>query len=340
MNLERLMHAALLEARRGLGRTSPNPAVGAVIVRGSRIVGRGFHERAGEPHAEIQALKAMASPAMARGATLVVTLEPCSTSGRTPPCVQAILHAGLAKVVIGAIDPNPAHAGRAVTLLRAAGVEVTTGVLESECTALNTAFNRWIVSGRPYVIAKAGMSLDGRLSRPPAEGQWLTSAGARVDAMTLRASVDAVLVGANTVRIDNPRLTIRGIPGARQPWRVVLAGNGALPGNARVFTDRYRARTLVYNGKTLRAVLRDLGRKQITSVLIEGGMRVLGEAFDRGLVDEVRFYMAPLLCGGPVLAVGGVGAGRTADAVTLESVSYRQAGPDVVMSGRVAGGSR
>ena len=161
MHDEKFMRAALREAARGLGHTSPNPAVGAVVVRGGRVIARGFHQRAGLPHAEIEALRALKNPALARGATIYVTLEPCSTHGRTPPCVDAIIRAGFARVVIGATDPNPAHAGRGIGLLRAAGIAVTAGVLESECRELNAGFNKWIVTRLPLVIAKAGMSLDG-----------------------------------------------------------------------------------------------------------------------------------------------------------------------------------
>jgi diaminohydroxyphosphoribosylaminopyrimidine deaminase/5-amino-6-(5-phosphoribosylamino)uracil reductase len=337
---EKLMRAALREAERGVGLTSPNPAVGAVIVRGGRIIGRGWHHRAGEPHAEIEALSSLRNPAQAKGATLYVTLEPCSTHGRTPPCVEAIVRAGLARVVVGATDPNPRHAGRGIELLRAAGIETVTGVLGAECLALNEAFNKWIVTGMPWVIAKAGMSLDGRLTRPPGEGPWLTSAESRADAMRLRARVDAILIGANTLRADNPRLTLRGLGGFEgkvQPWRVIVAGGTApLPRKSHVFSDEHRARTLVYRGKTLRAVLRDLGRRQVTSLLIEGGMRVLGDAFDRRLVDEVCFYLAPIVCGGPVVAVGGRGAPATNAAPIVKDPTYHRIGDDLRLSGKVS----
>ncbi|MEO8353911.1 MAG: bifunctional diaminohydroxyphosphoribosylaminopyrimidine deaminase/5-amino-6-(5-phosphoribosylamino)uracil reductase RibD, partial [Chthoniobacteraceae bacterium] len=292
MDDEKMMRAALREAARGVGFTSPNPAVGAVIVRGQRVVARGWHQRAGQPHAEIEAIRALKNPSLARGATLAVTLEPCSTRGRTPPCVETIIGAGFARVVIGATDPNPKHAGRGMEVLEAAGLEVTAGVLESECTRLNRAFNQWITTGRPWVVAKAGISLDGRLTRPPGEGQWLTNEASRAHAMRLRAEADAILIGAQTLRADNPRLTIRGLPGfakKAQPLRVIFARNSRLPRAAHAFTDRHRDRTLVYRNQSLPAVLRELGRRQVTSVLIEGGGTVLGEAFDRRLVDEVHF---------------------------------------------------
>jgi diaminohydroxyphosphoribosylaminopyrimidine deaminase/5-amino-6-(5-phosphoribosylamino)uracil reductase len=331
----KFMRAALREAARGVGQTSPNPAVGAIVVRGERIVARGFHRHAGLPHAEIEAIRALKNPAFARGATLYVTLEPCSTHGRTPPCCDAIRAHGFARVVIGAIDPNPAHAGRGIELLRVAGIDVRSGVLEDECRELNVAFNKWIVTKQPLVIAKAGLSLDGRLTRPPGEGQWLTSAAARADAHRLRAQVDAILIGAGTLRADNPRLTVRGICGARQPWRIILTRSGRLPEDAHVFTDEHRERTLVYRGQSLRAVLRDLGKKQITSVLIEGGGAVLGDAFDRRLVDRVHFYLAPLLCGGPH-AIGGRGAGSTAESLALRNVQAARVGPDLRLMAEVS----
>ncbi|MGC3991308.1 MAG: bifunctional diaminohydroxyphosphoribosylaminopyrimidine deaminase/5-amino-6-(5-phosphoribosylamino)uracil reductase RibD [Chthoniobacteraceae bacterium] len=332
VNDEKFMRAALEEARKGIGKTSPNPAVGAVLVRNGRILARGWHHGAGQPHAEIDALRQTKSAA---GATLYVTLEPCSTHGRTPPCTQAIIQAGIARVVVGATDPNPHHAGRGFPLLKKHGIEVTSGVLAEECTALNRAFNQWIVTGLPWVIAKAGMSLDGRLTRPPGEGQWLTSPASRKHAQQLRARVDAILIGAGTLRADNPRLTVRGHRGARQPWRVVLTRSGDLPQDAHLFTDEHRDRTLVFTKKSLRTVLRELGKRQITSVLIEGGSKVLGEAFDQKLVNEVCFYLAPIFCGGPQVVIGGKGAPTIEAATYLQNARYEKIGPDVCICGEV-----
>lgn len=331
------MKAALREAAKGLGHTSPNPAVGAVIVRKGRIIARGWHRRAGEPHAEIEAIRALRKPELARDSTIYVTLEPCSSHGRTPPCCDAIKRHGFARVVVGAIDPNPQHAGRGLTVLRAVGIDVLSGVLEAECSALNRAFNKWIVKRVPWVIAKAGMSLDGRLTRPPGEGQWLTNERSRSHAMTLRTQVDAILVGAETVRQDDPQLTIRNVSGFedKQPWRVVLTRSNRLPRQARLFTDRHKKRTVVYRDRSLSAVLKDLGQKNVTSVLIEGGGRVLGEAFDRRLVDEVHFYLAPLLCGGPDV-IAGRGAGSTEESLLLSQVRYERLADDIHLSGLVA----
>jgi diaminohydroxyphosphoribosylaminopyrimidine deaminase/5-amino-6-(5-phosphoribosylamino)uracil reductase len=220
-------------------------------------------------------------------------------------------------------------------LLRAAGINVAVGVLEAECRALNAAFNHWIVTRMPLVIAKAAMSLDGRLSRPPGEGQWLSSPAARADAHELRARVDAILIGGQTLRSDNPRLTVRDAPSTRQPWRVIVSRGAELPAGAHVFTDEHRERTLVFRGKSLRSVLRDLGRREITSVLIEGGMRVLGEAFDRQLVHRVQFYVAPLLCGGPVVAVGGRGVASSLEAPRLRNPTYTKIGDNLRLTGEV-----
>ena len=335
------MRLALREAQRGVGRTSPNPAVGAVIVRAGRVLARGFHHAAGRPHAEIEALRALRRPAQARGATMYVTLEPCSTHGRTGPCTEAILEAGLRRVVIGALDPNPRHAGRGVGILEAGQIEVRAGVLADECARLNRAFNRWIVTGRPWVIAKAALTLDGRLTRPPGEDRWLSGPAARAHAHRQRARVDAILIGAGTLRADNPRLTVRGLPSgkgadgpARQPWRVVVTRSGNLPAGAHLFTDEHKDRTLVFQQKPLADVLADLGRRQVTSVLIEGGGEVLGQAFDGDLVDEVQFYFTPLLAGGPVMAVAG-GQIASPHGRALCDCRYERLGPDVLLTGEV-----
>ena len=193
------MWAALAEARRGIGSVSPNPAVGAVLVQRDRVISSGYHRASGLPHAEIECLAAAPGGSL-RSATLYVTLEPCSTTGRTPPCTDAIVRAGVGRVVIGTTDPNPLHGGRAIDRLRASGIKVTTGVLIAECNRLNEAFNKWIVTGKPFVIAKCGMSLDGRLTRRPNEDCWLTSPAARRHARRLRAQVDAIVIGAETLR--------------------------------------------------------------------------------------------------------------------------------------------
>jgi diaminohydroxyphosphoribosylaminopyrimidine deaminase / 5-amino-6-(5-phosphoribosylamino)uracil reductase len=326
------MRAALAQAKKGLGKTSPNPAVGAILVNSNRIIARGYHRQAGGDHAEVDCLRKLTGP-VPHSAILYVTLEPCSTRGRTAPCANYIIERDVRSVVIGTIDPNPQHRGRAVELLRAGGVDVTTGILEQDCARLNEAFNKWIVTGEPFVIAKCGMSLDGHLTRPPGESQWLTSESSRAHAHKLRTIVDAIIVGAETIRLDNPRLTVRS--GARrvQPLRVILTKSGRLPRTAKVFCNSNRDRTLIWRNKTLRSVLRDLGRRKITSVLIEGGGDVLSQALDQRLVDKVQIYIAPIFTGGNVLAFGGKGAPCTKRSGRLESPLYQRIGEDICIIG-------
>ena len=293
---EEFMREAIRQARKGVGATHPNPAVGAVIVSEETIVARGWHRSAGTNHAEIEALKRARQ--RAHGATLYVTLEPCSTQGRTPPCTHAIVEAGIARVVYGATDPNPKHCGRAATFLSRAGIEVCAGVLAEPCAALNTEWNKWISRGMPYVIAKAAMTLDGRINSPP-ESRWITSEASRQDAMKLRSR------------------------------------SGRLPPTAKILTDQYRDRTLVMKGMSLRSALRELGSREIAAVLIEGGGRVIGEAFDASLVDEVCFYMAPILVGGATPVTGGRGVGDNEHAVRLGTVLFKRIGSDVRLTATV-----
>jgi diaminohydroxyphosphoribosylaminopyrimidine deaminase/5-amino-6-(5-phosphoribosylamino)uracil reductase len=331
---ERFMREALKEAKKAQGQTSPNPAVGAVLVVDNRVVAKGHHRGAGHEHAEIECLRNFGAEVPGR-ATLYITLEPCSTVGRTAPCTDAILKAGIRTVVVGAVDVNPRHRGRGLTRLRDAGIRVREGVLAEDCARLNEAFNKWIVSRQPFVIAKCGMSLDGRLTRPPGESRWITGPSARHHARQLRSRVDAILVGAETVRVDNPRLTERGVRGGRQPWRVVLTRSCNLPRGARLFADQWAGRTLVYKGISLTSVLKDLGKRSVTSVLIEGGGQVLGQALDARLVDKVQVYLGPILTGGPVIAFPGVGAQSTSNAIHLGDVSYGRIGESVCVTAYV-----
>src|SRR4030095_6637424 len=314
---EEFMCAALKEAKKALGRTSPNPAVGAVLVVDNQIVAKGHHREAGRDHAEVECLRNFAAPVPVR-ATLYVTLEPCSTEGRTAPCTDAIRKAGVRNVVVGAMDVNPRHSGKGIVQLRNAGARVREGILADDCAQINEAFNKWIVTGRPFVIAKCGMSLDGRLPRPAGEPRWITGDSARSHAHHFRARVDAILVGAETVRADNPLLTVRGVRSARQAWRVVLTRSGKLPQRAHLFSDRRAARTLIYRRKSLAAVLKNLGEREVTSVLIEGGGEVLGQALDARVIDKVQLYLGPILTAGPIIAFPGRGAKTAASALPLQ----------------------
>ncbi len=332
---ETFLREAIRLAQRGLGKTRPNPAVGCVLVKNGRIIGRGWHRRAGEPHAEIEALSSLKTPTAARGGTAYITLEPCSTHGRTPPCTRALVDAGLKRVVLGATDPNPKHRGRAFRILRRAGLSVTTGVLAEECAALNPEFHHVMATGLPWVVAKCGMSLDGRLTRPPGEGPWITSPEARADAMKLRAAVDAILVGAGTVRADDPALTVRGVRGAAQPWRVIWAPRGDVAGRMRLLNDTQRDRTIILRQSTLRAALKALAKQGLQRVLIEGGGHTLGRAVDGGLINEVAFYIAPLLAGGCVPATGGRGVAHPAQALRLAGPIFGTVGECLKVTGRV-----
>jgi diaminohydroxyphosphoribosylaminopyrimidine deaminase / 5-amino-6-(5-phosphoribosylamino)uracil reductase len=330
---QHFLRRALELAKLGSGLTLPNPRVGAVLVRGGKIIGEGYHHRAGGPHAEVNAVAdAKNRGQTVAGATLYVTLEPCSTQGRTPPCTGLILREKIARVVFAATDPNPAHAGEARALLRAAGVEVSSGLLAEEAAALNRDFNWWIVHHRPWVVAKIALSLDGRIVTPSGDDRWLTSPEARMAAHELRWESDAILVGAETARKDDPRLTVRlpGRKGKEQPWRVVVTRSGKLPARLHLFSDRYRDRTLVFRNQALEEVVAILGAWKVSHMLIEGGGEIITEALRAGLVNEVAFFMAPSVMGTLPRAL------KKLDVpLRLRDVTYRQVGPDLFCRGLV-----
>jgi len=324
----RWMHLALTEARNGMGRTAPNPPVGAVIVKDGILLGKGWHRAAGKPHAEREAL-ADAGQKDLSGATLYITLEPCSTQGRTPPCTQGIIDAGIGRVVYACVDRNPDHAGRADFLLHAAGIEVVSGICQEEAEKLLRPFFKVRETGLPWVIWKSAMSLDGRITRPPGEGQWLTGELARADVQKIRATVDAILTSGETVRRDKPSLTIRDpelLAGRQQPWRVVV-------------TDRPESivfqgpmdRTLIRPRGDLREILKNLVSEQgVLTVMVEAGGVFSAALFEAGLIDEVVVYYAPLLCGGPSPGLGG---GGLHESLHLEEIDFKQFGDDVRVRG-------
>lgn len=331
----RWMHLALDQAKRGIGLTSPNPPVGAIIVQNDKVIGQGHHQKAGGPHAEIEAIQDAQRhfAKLLPGSTLYVTLEPCSSSGRTGPCTEAIKTSGIRRVVWGANDPNPHHQGRAREILNIAGISVTSGVLQQECADIIRPFSKWIRTGMPYVIAKAGQSLDGRISRPPGEGVSITSEAARAHARRLRPRVDAILVGAGTARADDPRLTIReGLnTQKRQPLRVILSRSGNLSAELRVLSDEHKDRTVVLHGPTLEEALRELGRREVLTVLIEGGSEIFGQAFAEKLVDEVVWYIAPMICGSACLP--SVGGNPLPHSVALENIKVLSVGETLCITG-------
>ena len=330
------MEAALAEACKGIGRTAPNPPVGAVIVKNGLVLGRGWHRAAGQPHAEREAL-ADAAGKDVRGSTAYITLEPCSTQGRTPPCTQGLIDAGVARVVYACVDQNPAHAGRADEILTAAGVEVVSGVCSVRAEKILRPFFKVRQTGLPWVIWKTAMSLDGRITRPPAEGQWLTGELARADVQELRATVEAILTSGESVRRDDPALTIR-VPelleGRSQPWRVVVTNQPeTIPANAQLFSDDWRERTLIRPHSDLEKTLRDLAAEQgVLTVMVEAGGIFSAILFEAGLIDEVVIYYAPLLCGGPTLGLAGAGLGSP---LHLDEIEFQQFGDDIRMRGLV-----
>jgi diaminohydroxyphosphoribosylaminopyrimidine deaminase/5-amino-6-(5-phosphoribosylamino)uracil reductase len=329
------MANAVREGEQGLGLTSPNPAVGAVIVLDDEVIGRGWHQVAGGPHAEVEAienaLENVDSEELARS-TLYVTLEPCSTAGKTPPCVEAIRKAGITQVVVGSTDPNPAHAGSGFALLREAGVEVTTGVLEEETDQLLRYFRSRVERSRPWVIAKSAITLDGRTTLAPGEGQWISSPESLEDVQKWRRQCDAILVGGQSLRTDNPRLTLRGefAKGRSQPLRVVFTSDENLPVEHHLFTDEFCDRTRIHRGMSLAESLQSLAEEGANAVMLESGGRLLSHALSEGLVDEVILYLAPRLGGGSsrLLPTDSIVA-------QLESIEATSIGPDIRIRGQV-----
>ena len=337
------MNLALAEARKGVGRTAPNPPVGAVVVRDGRLLGAGWHRGAGLPHAEREALAAafrLYGRDEIRGSTVYVTLEPCCSHGRTPPCTAALIEAGVARVVYACVDRDPRHAGRADSILDAAGIEVVSGGGQAAAMEMLRPFFKVRETGLPWVVWKSAMSLDGRLTRPQGEGQWLTGEAARADVQRLRSENDAILTSGETVRKDRPALTIRTpelLDGRTQPWRVVLTGNpDSLPRDAPLFTDEWHCRTLVRSGRDLTAILRGLAEEQgVLSVLVEAGGRLAASFFAAGLIDEVVAYIAPMVCGGAVPAVAALDLPAS---VRLTPFEISAVGNDVRLRARVLGG--
>jgi len=356
----RHMARALELAARGLGRTFPNPPVGAVLVRGGRVVGEGFHHRAGAPHAEVEALRALRGPA--RGATLYLTLEPCTHHGRTPPCVGALLPLGLRRVVVAMPDPNPRVRGRGIARLRRAGIRVDVGLGADEARVLTAGYAMRVRRGRPLVTLKLATTLDGRIAAAGGDARWITGVAARRLAHALRDVSDAVLVGAGTVRTDDPQLTCR-LPRGRDPIRIVLSGARlALPPRARVLAPggpptwivapadaparrvaalrRRGIDVLLMRGRRGRvpfaSVVRALGERGITSLLVEGGGEVAAAAIRARVVDRLVLFVAPMLLGGDAIAaVGPLGIVRVARGVRVEGLAVARVGADLVLEGRL-----
>lgn len=337
---EKWMSLALEEARRGIGRTAPNPPVGCVIVKDEILLGKGFHRAAGMPHAEREALADVThrhGENAAQGATAYVTLEPCSTFGRTPPCTDGLIEAGITKVIYATMDRNPAHVGRADAILRHAGIEVTSGILKEEADIILRPFFKTRETRLPWVIWKSAMSLDGRITRPPGEGQWLTGEASRMDVQKIRSTVDAILTTGETVRRDSPALTIR-VPdlleGRTQPWRVIFTDHpSSLPTSSPLLSDEWKDRTLIRSRDGLRESLQQLVSEQgVLSVMIEAGGIFSAAMFEEKLIDEAIIYYAPMLCGGSSLGLAGHGLPSS---LGLTNISFEQFGEDIRIAGLV-----
>lgn len=359
---QQFMRRALRLAAKGRGWTSPNPMVGAVVVQAGEIVGEGYHRAAGGPHAEVHALRAAGSRAAT--ATLYVTLEPCNHVGRTPPCTEAVLQAGIRRVVVGMADPNPHVAGSGCERLRGAGVEVNCGLLEEDCRRLNQAFIKFVTTGIPYVVMKTAATLDGRIAARTGDARWVTNDRSRRFGHRLRHDLDAILVGIGTVLADDPMLTARlGSRKCRQPIRVVLDTLLRLPLDSRLVetardvpvwvlcsnrADQANAQALEQAGvKVLRvderlgrvdpqAVLAELGGRQVTGVLVEGGGRILGSFLDAALIDRGYFFFAPKILGDSdgIPMISGRRVERMNEALALHDLKTRRFGQDVLLSGR------
>jgi diaminohydroxyphosphoribosylaminopyrimidine deaminase/5-amino-6-(5-phosphoribosylamino)uracil reductase len=364
MTDEQWMRQVLRLAQKGRGRTSPNPVVGALVVKGGKVVGQGYHARAGEPHAEILALQQAGEKA--RGATLYVNLEPCSHYGRTPPCAPRVIEAQVKKVVIGMEDPNPLVKGKGIGSMRQAGLSVRMGVLEKECQTVNEAFCKFIIEKEPFVILKVASTLDGKIATQGGDSKWITGEKSRRFVHGLRDQVDGVLVGIGTVLRDDPLLTAR-IRGGRDPYRIVLDSRLRIKEGARVFgkdpsqvilcttqegskdkmarLEKRGVQILIVDAKhqriDLKACLGRLGAMGIMTLLVEGGSKVNGSFLDERLVDKFYFFLSPKWIGDQEAPgiFGGHGIKDLREVVTLKDIRARRVGEDFLLEGYLVKGS-
>jgi len=361
---ETMLYRTLELARKAEGRTSPNPMVGAVLVKDGRIVGEGFHHQAGAPHAEIEALRAAGEAA--RGATLYVNLEPCAHQGRTPPCTQALIEAGVREVHYAVGDPNPVVNGKGHAQLEAAGIDVHRGLLEEAGRKLNLPFFKYITQGRPFVTAKFAMSLDGKIATRSGESRWLTNETSRQRVHELRDIIDAILVGAGTVLTDDPQLTTRlDRPDEHHPLRIVADSRGCIPLSAKLFDPTLPGKTVLattagadpayctklkargvdvwmlptdtHDRVSLPELLDELGRHGLLNLLVEGGSELLGAFFAGGLVDRVWAFIAPLIIGGQdaPTPIGGTGVENLVQALRLDNIEIETLDGDLCIRGDI-----
>lgn len=367
MSDTRFIRLALGLARRGYGTTSPNPMVGAVLVNAGKIIGRGWHRQAGQPHAEIEALRdAYRRGYDVAGATLYVTLEPCSTHGRTPPCTEAIIAARIKRVVAGTTDPNPTHAGKAFEILKGAGIQVVQPdqKISAGCERLNEAFNHWIVHRTPFVTVKAAMTLDGKIATASGESKWITSEESREYTMELRRGADAVLVGVNTVLADDPNLTVRQVQSPKLLRRIVLDSSARTPLTAKLVSNEFAELTTIVVSRDApkkrvaalagrvhvlaapaadgqinpRWLLKKLGAENVTNLLVEGGGEVNASFLLGGFAQRVAFFFAPKILGGrdSKKAVAGAGVANLRDIIELRHLEWRAIGQDLFLTAQIA----
>jgi len=354
----KMMRMALALARRGVGKTAPNPAVGCVIVRDGAVVGRGWHKKAGTPHAEVHALNEAGESAA--GSDVYVTLEPCAHFGKTPPCAKALVEARVARVFVAMVDPNPLVAGAGIAILRKAGIEVEVGLLEESCRELNRPFIKWIQTRLPYVILKSALTLDGKSATANGDSKWVTSDRSRREVHRLRGRLDAIMVGVGTVLKDDPLLTCR-LPGGKDPLRVVVDSTLRIPLHAALLSVQSEARTVVascspaaekvdavmaHGAEVLRCkedsdgrvdladLFAKLGERGVQSVLLEGGSHLAGAALRAGLIDRCMIFLAPKLVGGAGMGLfAGEGAVLMGDAIRLEEMTVKRVGVDLLVQG-------
>ncbi len=334
-NNVKYMRRAISLAKRAYGKTSPNPLVGAVIVKDDKIIGEGYHKKTGSPHAEINAINS--ANCAIKGSTIYVTLEPCSTFGRTPPCTQAIIDKQIKKVVIGSLDPNPKHAGRGVNILEKAGIEVIVNIEQTKCKILNDAFFHWITTGKPLVLLKMAMTLDGKIATQSGNSQWITGKIARQRVQKLRCWSDAILVGGETAREDNPSLTVR-IPSnwKKQPKRFILSKSLKKNKLQKLFPTGNTPKIIACSSKQdWNNFLLEIGKQNITSLLIEGGGEVAAAVIQAKIVNKIEFHIAPKILGGKNsrTVVGGINPLSLTEAYNLTNVEIKKLGDDISVSG-------
>ena len=353
----KMMRLALSEARKGVGKTAPNPAVGCVIVRDGEVVGKGWHKKAGTPHAEVHALRAAGE--LAAGADAYVTLEPCSHFGKTPPCARAFIEARVARVFVAMVDPNPLVSGRGIKMLQDAGIEVEVGLLEAESREINRPFVKWIRTKRPYVVLKSAITLDGKSATATGDSKWVTCDRSRREVHRLRGRLDAIMVGVGTVIKDDPLITCR-VPGGKDPLRIIVDSTLRIPRHAALFSLRSEAKTviatccadlaridavaahgvevLVCSEKDGRVdpddLLTKLGERGVQSILLEGGSHLAGAFLRAGLIDRCMLFLAPKLVGGAGMGLfAGAGVNLMADAIRLEEMKVKRIGVDLLVEG-------